>query len=405
MTMRNALIVALAGTALGLAGGCTGHGQYTAEHLSAAQAKMSQLKSGTNWQMAHQQYLAGDLDKALKNVDQSIALNPEVARSHTLRGRILLEKGELEAARAALVEAGRLDPRSPEPPYYLGIIHERYAQHEEARACYARAMELDPTSAQPLIAAADMLVESGKIDEAEALLRAHTGRFQYNAAVRQTLGNIATMRGEHAEACELFTQARLLAPDDDTVTEDLARAQIAAGRLADAEQNIAGLMERSKAPRRDLEHLRARCLAHLDRPVQAREIYLRLTTDDHGASDVAAWIGLGNAAATISDDARLRAAATRLVSIAPDRYEGFFLRALWRHRQGDLAEALSAAETAVSLAGDKDPGPMVLRGLILQDLGRLEEAQQSFRSAAEMDPGSALTRLGIAVAGVSTDGQ
>src|SRR5687767_5935812 len=79
--------------------GCAGHGNYTQERVNAAGARMSQLKSGTEWQMAQQQFLAGELDKSLKTVDRSIALNDQVPKSHTLRGRILVEKGRLEEAR------------------------------------------------------------------------------------------------------------------------------------------------------------------------------------------------------------------------------------------------------------------------------------------------------------------
>src|SRR5689334_14733375 len=92
------------GSALALAAclaaltGCAGHGQYTQEGIKTAEERLAQMKSGTEWQMAQQQFLAGDLDKALKTVDSSIGLNPKVAKSHTLRGRILIEKGQLEAA-------------------------------------------------------------------------------------------------------------------------------------------------------------------------------------------------------------------------------------------------------------------------------------------------------------------
>src|SRR5262245_43766148 len=100
---RILLAVALP-AALTLAG-CAQHGEYTKKHLNEAAERMSQMKSGTEWEMARQQYLAGDLDKALKTVDRSITLNDKVAKSHVLRGRILIEKGRMEEARQSLLKA------------------------------------------------------------------------------------------------------------------------------------------------------------------------------------------------------------------------------------------------------------------------------------------------------------
>ena len=101
-TLALATLTAAALTGCGALGK---HGQFTQEHLNQAQEKMTMLKSGTEWQMAHQQFLAGDLDKALKTVDRSIAMNGTVPKSHLLRGRIMLEKSRLEEARQEFLTA------------------------------------------------------------------------------------------------------------------------------------------------------------------------------------------------------------------------------------------------------------------------------------------------------------
>lgn len=95
-----------------LIGGCgasTGGG-YTTEHISAAKEKMNIMKNATEWEMAHQVFLAGELDKALKGVDRSIAINDNVPKSHVLKGRILMERGELEGAIESFNKAATLDP-------------------------------------------------------------------------------------------------------------------------------------------------------------------------------------------------------------------------------------------------------------------------------------------------------
>ena len=107
-------IVLVCGAAiLGLAGGgCVGHGGYTQEQTNAAKAKLAQLKAGLEWQTAMGDFLAGDFPKALRAVDNSIVLNDKVAKSHVLRGRILMEVGCLEGSLLSLAKAEEIDAKN-----------------------------------------------------------------------------------------------------------------------------------------------------------------------------------------------------------------------------------------------------------------------------------------------------
>ncbi|MEL6740178.1 MAG: hypothetical protein AAFP26_05950, partial [Planctomycetota bacterium] len=91
----------IAGLSLTL-GGCSGQGRYTREAVSQAEEKMSVIKAGTEWKMGEQAFLAGDLEKALRRVDASLSLNDTVTKSHVLRGRVLLEQGDLGESLMAL---------------------------------------------------------------------------------------------------------------------------------------------------------------------------------------------------------------------------------------------------------------------------------------------------------------
>ena len=61
-----ALVLGLAAaTALS---GCSGHGRSTSEGLTLAHQRMAQIKSATQWEMANESYMAGDLDRAFESV-------------------------------------------------------------------------------------------------------------------------------------------------------------------------------------------------------------------------------------------------------------------------------------------------------------------------------------------------
>lgn len=387
------------------------HGKYTQEHKSQAQERMTMLKSGTEWQMAQQQFLSGDIEKAYKTINKSLAMNPKVPKSHVLKGRILIEKARLEEARESLLEAEKLDPENVDAQYYLGIIHEQFSQPGEALTRYQKAADLDPANAQYVVAASEMYVQLGQLDQAEQFINQRKHNFEYNAALRQSLGHIAMLRNDPKTAAQCFNEALLLAPDDSAILEDVAQSQLASGNFAEAEFAAAKLLEREECKdRRDLKLMRAKCLMNLNRPVEARSLLLSLTNEKESGRDAQVWIDLGNCAAVLKDKQHLRLAANRAAALSPDRFEGHMLKALYNRMEGRPEEALTHAHEATLRSGG-DSSPFVLKALILQDLGRPFEAKDTVEQALLKNPSSTrlqalLTTLqGQTVAGETTNQQ
>lgn len=382
--VRAAALVAVAG---GMVAGCApGHGKHLQAFKEEAQLRMSSLKAATSWDMAHQQFEAGDLKKALKNVEDSIELDPKVAKSHVLRGRILIEMDRLEEALKSLDKAIEVDPKNADAEYYEGIVYERFVQYDEAMSHYEKAADLDDSNPQYRLAAAEMLIQMDRIDDAEKMLKAGLSTFEHNAGFRQTLGHIAMIRGETDKAVQLFGEACLLAPADQGLMEDLARAQVKAKKYADAEYTLRRLMDLdSNKDRRDLKYLRARCLMETDRPVEARSILLDLTGDAHGSKDVGAWIDLGQVSLLLNEDYRLRQCAQRVMALAPHRSEGYMMLAMWQHRIGKTDDAIRTLSKAMSVSDD--PASLaVMEGALYHGLGRESEARAAARLALRQDP-------------------
>ena len=397
-TARTIALVAAAGSALALTGCNSGHGRHTTEGLTQAQERMADMKAATSWDMARQQYLVGDLSKALDSVEESLSYSPSVPKSHTLKGRILIELGQMEQAIESFRRAIAIDPGHHEGHYYLGIALERVSDFEDAGEAYETAANLDPSNSQYAIAAAEMMIELGHIDRAEEILRSRTAMFEHNAGVRQTLGHLALLRGDSAEAVEMFREARLLAPDDLSIAEDLALALVANEDWADAEYTLRTLLNSDDYDaRRDLQRMHARTLVALDRPVEARTILLALTSDEQGKNDWQALLDLANVALMLNDDARARISARRAIALAPDHPEPYALLAAVQYRNDDLESALTSLDKAVERARG-DATPALMRGVVLSRLGRYGEAEASFELALEIDPSD--ERAMRAIAGV-----
>jgi tetratricopeptide (TPR) repeat protein len=131
--------------------------------------------------------------------------------------------------------------------------------------------------------------------------------------------------------------------------------------------------------------MRARCLTHLDRPLEARDVLIELTSGDEGQRDAEAWIELGNVCFSIKDMNRTRQAWQRIVAIAPDRAEGWMLKALYQSRTNDNEGALKSVTRAEERRGES-VDPLVLKGVILHDLGRIEDAKACFAKVLELEP-------------------
>ncbi len=386
-----AILLSAVGAAA-LSGCSAGHGEYTEEFRQQANTRMDQVRAGTEWEMAHSQFLAGDLKKAMKSINKALAMTDTVPRVHVLRGRIFFEMGELDQALESFAWAIDLEPTNSEAHYFSGIVYERLMKPELALEAYRAAAENDKNNAQFAIASAEMLIQLERLDDAWDLLSSDDRTFQHSAGVRQLQGHIALMRGDEHKAIKLFEEACLLAPDEPSLLEDLARVQIEVGDLAEAEYSISRLIRMDNTGnRRDLLHLQARCLMEMDRPVEAREIYKRLTTDERGTTDFAAWMGVAKVSIVLKEDMRLREAANRMIRISPERHEGYLMLALFQRGKGQLESAADLLDKAIDRT-DSDPQPAMLQAMIYHDLGRFSDALASAKLASELDPSSAHAR-------------
>ncbi len=380
-----------------LSGGCEGHGAYTQAALDKSTKRLGAIKAGAEFETARQQFLSGDLDKGLSTIDLSISLAPEVAKSHVLRGKIMLEKGNYEESIASFDSAIELDSNSVEAHFHRGAAYERINRWEDALAQFRKCAELDPSEPRFLVAQSDILLELRRRDDARAMLEEAMDRFPNSPHVRRSLGSIALLDGFPDLASRLLRESRLLSPDDSGVLEDLARAELIAGRYAEAEVAISDLLAmEGMEGRRDLMHMRVNCLVEMNRLVDARTALLELTRDRQGEADRKAWLTLGRVSLKLNDMPRLRAAASRLIALEPNKPDGRLLMATWQRRRGDLEGSLRSITTALEIA-PRQQEAWVMRGVVLGELGRKPEADEAMRIAHGLNASPKAAIAGVVV--------
>jgi tetratricopeptide (TPR) repeat protein len=386
MITRNALSLAAILGLCALAGCNTGtHGKHTEEQRNAAKIKLDSIKAGIEHQTALGDLLAGDFPKALRSVENSLAMNDKSAKTWTLRGRIMLELGNLEAALQSFNRAEELDPNLVDTHYFLGVASERLDRKDEALKRYMKAAELDTGNAQFATAAAEVMIDLGQLEEARKFLESRGPLMADNAAIRQVLGHLAMIEKDYVKAETMFNEARLLSPNDMTILENLVQAQVALQQFAKAEVNLRKLLkDPALSERRDLQHARAKCLIETDRLVDAREILIRLCNDQTGSADTDAWRDLGQVSFKLNDFNRVRTAGAKLIAISPRSADGYLLRALWERQRGDKA----AAKDSVLAAIEREPSSdaYMLLASIQMEQRDSAGASNTLRTAIQYDP-------------------
>jgi arylsulfatase A-like enzyme len=138
-------------------------------------------------------------------------------------GRRLLAAGEPEAAAR---KARLLVTRSPRDRAALQLLGEAYAtlgRPEEAERALRRHLEVGPTVGASVLLA-QVVMQQGRLDEAEALLDQAAALDPHHGAVPLARGDLMLLRGRPREALTLYQEARELDPYR---FEGLARARIA----------------------------------------------------------------------------------------------------------------------------------------------------------------------------------
>jgi tetratricopeptide (TPR) repeat protein len=368
-------------------GGLAGCAGTTVKQSKAdANAQMSNIRAANKYDAAMQQFQAGQYADALQTIEQGLAINDKPAPAHLLRGRILMELGRSDEAVAAIDKAIEIKPEEHQAYYYRGAALERSSKQELALQSYQTAFEMDRGNEQYAVAVAETMVDLKMADTAEQFLTGIEGELGNRPGVQQTRGHLAMLRGDRDAALKHFTQASLANPDDGAILGDLAMVQLSLKRYAEADATLYRLLQKPELKnRKDLVMLRVRTLLLTDRPVEARDMLIKIVDNPQTASEPEAWARLAEVAAMLDDPGLQQRAGERLVALAPERPEGYVALAMWQRNRSDLNGAVTNLWMAVQRS-PKDGAPARLLAVTYNDMGVREQARQAVDLALRIDP-------------------
>jgi tetratricopeptide (TPR) repeat protein len=287
------------------------------------------------------QLSAGRPDAALATAREAAARRPRDPEVRLVLGALLMQLGNLEAARPEISAARGLDPHSLDAIAMDGTLRAMQGEHTGSEQCFRDALKLAPGHPGLLMNLGHTLKAQGRFPEAVSAYREVMRKQPDATAAVIACADTLSRLDRVAEGLALLESAVALRPDDPEL-------QHALGNLCQDE----GLLEQA---------------------ARHQEAALRLQPDF-----VDAAFNLGAVEAELGRFDRAAAALRRAVSLNPQSAEN--QRAYWTalFSAGDVDGTLAALVAAKRATGDVEFD--VPRAHLLRDAGRLREAEEIYRS-------------------------
>jgi len=341
--------------------GCNAMPKSGIEARTRAHDRMDQVTAAMSRKQALNAFETGQLDKARQLVTAGIERHAEDPQSWALLGRILMEQLRLDEAVLALNRAVELDAEHAESHYFLGVIYERWSKDSEAAKHYTAAHQADPAKPQYLMAAAESRLAVGDVPAARALIEERLARFEHHAAMQHLLAHMALLENDAAIAAERCEEARLLAPEDESIARDLCRMRFRAGDWPGCINAVEDWHARFKGVDSALDQLRARSLVLVRRHNEARSVYRALCDAD--PENDALWRERGLLAWEQGDWDSVQTCGVAIENLRPGTYEATLFKALHARSTGDLLVARKLLESLVKADPDRPEGWALLAPL------------------------------------------
>ena len=173
-------------------------------------------------------YDGGMVDKAMKEYEETVRLEPTHNKVHNNIGVIYLERGEAGRAREELEYAVILSPESPDVRTNLGNAWLGLGRPGLAEKFYREAIGMDPDFADAYLNLGNIFDDRGDMDGAEGYYMKALSLDPVLAEAYNSLGTVYGRRGELERAVKAFEDALRLKPDlqDAAYNLDKARAML-----------------------------------------------------------------------------------------------------------------------------------------------------------------------------------
>jgi tetratricopeptide (TPR) repeat protein len=342
-----------------------------------------------------------EIIEAISKARQEVIRKPDSGAAWGKLGMVLRAHEFGEEAVQCFAQAESLDPVEPRWPYLEGLSLLDSGEPEKATDCLRRAVErcTEQHPVVPLLKLAEVLLDMGPADEAEALLKKAAQRDPHNARAQLDLGRVAYGRGDNVAALEHLAAAmndsqtrrralrlRVLVYSR-TGKPDLAKIDDAqAGDAAEDERWIDPFDEETFKLQCGLgARLKAADMLRRTGQLNQAVILLEETARKYPMSELA-WIHLAEIWHTLKRIDQAETACRKAVEINADSTQGWFWLGVFQSMQNRPEEAIESLRRALALKSDHAIAHYNL-GICLLKMNNPEAAAAEFRTTLRLRPG------------------
>jgi tetratricopeptide (TPR) repeat protein len=327
---------------------------------------LDQTHADAQLQLATLLIARGELDAAQKLVQSVLTKQPRNAKAHAILGAKRVATNDLPGAIAEFQKAVDLDPKAIENYGALGAAHLAARQPDQAEKAYKAALEANPRSIQAHVALGQFYFSRGDIAKAEVQMRAACDIDLLVRQPRLFLAQIYVEDGNLGDAEKVYTELKVIAPDDPEVYAGHAQFYRSTGQAEKAATELRGFL-RNAPDDNSIKSLLVETLLDLNRAQEAEVLNKQVLT-------------------AAPADPRGLLAAGRLLLLKR------------KHQQ-----ALTTIERSLQ-EGESADGHYYL-GVAQTSLGMIELAKDSFARALALNPESMQAALDLSALEASTGQQ
>ena len=187
-------------------------------------------------QEARLRFAQKDYDTALDITNKVLKKNPDSIAGLLSKIDILVAKKDYKGALESAGELIRIEPKNSEGYYRKARLLQETGDIDAAVGFYDKAIKLSPNSTKLLKEYTNMMVSAGRSDAAKVRLKALLAKNAKHPSANSLLGLIYFREKDLPRAEQAFVRQIEITPGEAESYVQLARARIAAGKLAGAAQ-------------------------------------------------------------------------------------------------------------------------------------------------------------------------
>lgn len=309
-----------------------------------------------------------------------------------LRSSIELHLGDLDRAKKDVDEALALNPKDPAALQLDGDLLVKQGHPDQALLAYNRILDIDPKNRFALISLGYASRAAGRDQDAEKYFRRLADTYPNFYVPYLALGDLYTARRDFARAEANYTHAYQLAPKNALIIAGGMNAGIEAHTL-DVAGTWAGRVTPEMRDEPQVLREEERYLAFRGDYTQSAERGEQAMKDLPKDRDVAVYLGYDYLNLKRYDD--LLRLTARYNDVLPKEPDIPLLAGYVHKHNGEL----ETARQDFSEALDRDPDIVtayVNRGYVLHDLGQPGPAEADFEAAIKREPNNGEAHLGLA---------